>query len=109
DVSMEHGFAVLINEQRQVLYHKEQEAIRPGYRKPPTAWPECEVYNKVLAGKADHEMYTDPVDGRTYVAGYAPITDEKIYWGVLVQHEYEKVKAPVTELRSELVSWSLVM
>jgi len=51
----------------------------------------------------------DPVDGRTYVAGYAPIADEKIRWGVLVQHEYDKVKAPITELRSEVVSWSLVM
>src|SRR5262249_5097274 len=58
DVNMEHGFAVLINEQRQVLYHKEQGKIRPGYRKPPLAWPDCEVYNKVLSGQADHEMYT---------------------------------------------------
>jgi serine/threonine protein kinase len=46
------------------------------------------------------ESYTDPVDGRSYLVGYARM--DRIGWLALVEHDRERVIAPIEKLRSQL-------
>ena len=68
-------------------------------RNPPT-W-DSPTIREVLGGKKGATVYQDPVDGRTYLAGYAPLP--KIGWGALVQHDYEAALQPIEELKSQMV------
>ncbi len=45
--------------------------------------------------------YSDPVDGRSYLVGYAHM-DERIGWLALVQHDRQRVVAPIEKLRDQL-------
>jgi eukaryotic-like serine/threonine-protein kinase len=49
----------------------------------------------------------DPLDGSEQLAGYARISDGDVGWVVLVQHDRDKVVAPIHDLRDRLgwIGW----
>jgi hypothetical protein len=109
DVKMQDGFVTLFNGHKQVFEHRHMENVRPQETgKVPRPW-DCPLYDKVLDGQDGHEVFTDPVDGHQYLAGYAPIDLGDQRWGVIVQHDYDKVTRPVADLRNQMVRWGLSM
>jgi serine/threonine protein kinase len=101
-VTIENGFAVLLDRRGHCLLHQEKEKIAFGRDQAPKEWT-CPIFQKVLGlergSTADH---LDPIDGRTYLASYAPLP--QIGWGVLVQHEREPALKPMADLQDQLVS-----
>jgi hypothetical protein len=103
------GFTVLLNERGHCLLHREQEKISPRLLKNPPDWSaECEMYRRLLHDREQGvTRYTDPIDGRTYFAGYYPMKDRQLGWGVVVQHEEESALRPLDELRRSLLYFGL--
>jgi hypothetical protein len=95
------GLTVLLNDRGQCLLHgDEQEKIQPGLGRKAPHWLDSETYRAVVRQRRrDTTVYTDPVDGKSYLAGYAPTEDGSLGWGVVVQHERDKALAPVGTLR----------
>jgi serine/threonine protein kinase len=107
-VNMESGFAVLYNEHGHCLLHRNDEAIRPVLDVNPRSWTEdCPTLRRVLEPPDGTLEYQDPVDGRRYLAGHAPVAAGAGQWGALVQHEKEAALRPVGKLRRSLalVGW----
>lgn len=114
DVEIRDGFVTLFNGHKQVFEHRDMDAVRPTETgKVPRRW-DCALYDQVLNDKAPasqdgYTVFTDPVDHQRYLAGYAPIDLGGQHWGVLVQHEYDKVSKPVADLRAQMIRWGLMM
>jgi hypothetical protein len=107
-VNMEAGFAVLYNEHGHCLLHRNDEAIRPVLDVNPRSWTkDCPTVRRVLEPPDGTLEYDDPVDGRHYLAGHAPVAAGAGQWGAVVQHEKEASLRPVGELRRSLalVGW----
>jgi hypothetical protein len=43
----------------------------------------------------------DPIDGRVYLASWAPL--RQVGWGALVQHERSAALRPIDDLRAQLI------
>jgi hypothetical protein len=104
DVDMSGGFPVLVNEQRHCVEHPDPEdpkdMLMPELEANPVSW-DCPTFDAAIHGPAGSTVYTDPVDQRRYLAGYAPLSH--LGWGALVQHEYERATAPITALKTKTV------
>jgi hypothetical protein len=101
-ITFQHGFVVLINEHGQYLLHKDMEAITPRYLEKTPRYTNP-VFQEVLAGKEGSETYKDPIDHKTYLAGYAPL--KSIGWGALVQHDRHAALEPIAKLKRDL-AWN---
>jgi serine/threonine protein kinase len=97
--TFKHGFVVLINEHGQYILHKNLEAITPKYLVAPPRFSN-EVFQEVLAGKEGSKTYKDPIDHKTYLAGFAPL--RSIGWGALVQHDRRSALQPIGKLKRDL-------
>ena len=98
-ITFKHGFVVLINERGQYILHRDKNAITPKYLENPPHY-DIDVFQKVLAGKDGSETYKDPIDHKTYLAGFAPL--RSIGWGALVQHDRHAALESVNMLKREL-------
>jgi hypothetical protein len=105
-VRIRDGFAVLVNERGQCLRHREEERIMPGPDQLPRGWA-CPTYRDAVRVEGDTAEYDDPVDGRTYLAGYAPL--RQLGWGALVQHERGPALKPIADLRRQMLFLGGVM
>jgi hypothetical protein len=96
----DHSAVLILNQRRQFLRHPEQARIRPpADADPPTAEGELfvDLIERRRSGSSD--SHRDPLDGKRYLAGYAPV-DDVSGWGVVVQHDREEALAPVQGLRT---------
>jgi hypothetical protein len=108
DVVMQDAFVTLFNSHKQVFEHRDMAKVRPmEVGKLPRSW-DCPLYDQVLASQDGYTVFTDPVDQHQYLAGYAPVDIGSQRWGVLVQHEYDKVQQPMREVRSHESRWRIV-
>jgi hypothetical protein len=108
DVQLGDGFVTLFNNHKQVFKHRDMDAVHLKVQGNVKAW-DCELYDHVLgAEEPGYTVFTDPVDHKEYLAGFAPIDFEGFRWGVLVQHEYAGLEKPVTDLQAEMFRGSLV-
>jgi hypothetical protein len=97
DVKMEKSFPVILNERGHYLFHgreDEDHKIEPpepdSRQKPRGVSPNDEPYHKLLIERktgSTTEPLLDNFDHKPYWAGYAPLSDEKLGWGVLIQHD----------------------
>lgn len=107
-------YAVLINNRKNVLFHEQKSRILPAQFQKPKEWGEPgDVFDKVLHGRSGHEVYVDPVDQQRYVGGFAsfrPVpSSPEVLGGILVQHKYSWVMAPVEDLGHQMMFWGIVM
>jgi len=95
-VQLNDGFSVLIDSRYHCLIHKEADHIQPRLDQNPPTWP-CPTYEAMIKkGRSDTELsFKDPVDGKIYLAGYAAMP--RIGWGVVVQHDRDRLLAQVAE------------
>jgi hypothetical protein len=110
-----HASVVLLNRHRQFVLHTGVGALEvPADRDAAAA--EGTLFERLAGGlvgeTADH---TDPLDKKTYVAGYAPVppSDDRqapwqTGWGVVVQSDRAQVLGPIDGLRSWLHRAGLV-
>jgi hypothetical protein len=103
----DHASVVLLNHERQFLKHPLERAIQlpPDRDLEPAEGP---VFRDLIEARHDGVAvdHVDPLDGQTYVVGYAPVEDPS-GWGVVVQHQRDEVLHPVTDLRGWLWGHSL--
>jgi serine/threonine protein kinase len=95
------GFAVLFDSRGHCVLHRDPSfAPTPdrGARRFLTADQQQDLFPDA-EGVLD--SYTDPVDGKVYLAGYARM-DRRIGWVAVVQHNREKVVTPLERLRGRL-------
>jgi hypothetical protein len=105
------GFPVLVNDRFHVVQHLAKtnngsQLLTPDAN--PISYKECAVFaNAVVpewrlneAGGGTTDEYEDPIDGKKYLAGYAPAN--KLGWAAIVQHEITGAKKSVSELRRTL-------
>jgi hypothetical protein len=97
---IENGFAVLVDSQGHCLLHQEESRIQPQVEQPPPRWS-SPVYEAAVRREGTTPLYEDPVDGRTYLAGYAPLRSFR--WGAIVQHERDAALRPIAELKSRML------
>jgi serine/threonine protein kinase len=98
-ITFQHGFVALINERGQYLLHKDKQAITPKYLEETPRYSNP-VFHEVLGGKEGSKSYKDPIDHKTYLAGYAPL--KTIGWGALVQHDRHAALEPISKLKRDL-------
>ena len=58
--------------------------------------------------------YDDPVDGKTYLVGYAPVvvSDDgpaRADWGAVVQREHARVVKPMDDLKSQMIAYGVTL
>jgi hypothetical protein len=100
-----HGAFVVLNGKRQFLLHPLEASVRDKDRyAEPHAYRDVALYEALIGGRksGSDTSHVDPLDGRTYVAGFAPVVSKECPdsgWGVVVQHDREVGLAPVEELR----------
>ncbi len=107
-VNMEAGFAVLLNEHGHCLLHRNDEAVRPVLGVNPRSWTaDCPALRNALKEPEGTMEYDDPIDGRHYLAGHAPVAAGAGHWVALVQYEKEAALRPVGKLKRSLalVGW----
>jgi serine/threonine protein kinase len=97
-----HGFVVLLDRRGYCVLHADP-SFRPKFgtrpeRFLPVGW-EQELFPDKLG---TIESYRDPVLGRDFMAGYARMTDPRIGWVALVQHDRKEMLAPTAALRQRL-------
>jgi hypothetical protein len=105
-VDVRDGFVVLLNERGHCLLHRERKRIEPAANVNPTDWRgECPLYEQALRERRDGKaIYRDPIDGKEYLAGYAPFPERGergagAPWVALVQQERASVLRPLDDLR----------
>jgi hypothetical protein len=105
DVTIRDGLVVLLNERGHCLL---REGIEPSPDENPPDWRDrCPLYKQALSDEPGDGLacYDDPIDGKTYLAGYAPFTRRdrpavRVRWLALVQHERAAVLQPIDALRN---------
>jgi hypothetical protein len=112
DVDMENGCAVLLDQRLYCLRHKEQQGILGAIKREAGQQPQklgfaqvAEQVDQAPAGRIGD--YTDPVDHRPYLVGYARTNDPDIGWIAVVQHDREAALQPIADLRSRLIHYGL--
>jgi hypothetical protein len=98
-VETKGGFAVLVDRRGYCLRHERESQIRPAAGQDPPRW-DCPIFREAVRQEGSTDSYVDPVDGRTYLAGYAPLPE--LGWGALVQQERGPALAPTAELRRQM-------
>lgn len=100
DVYISGGFPVLLNDHLHCVQHPNpadpSSMMTPEPDINPPRW-ESPLFQTAISGPAGTATYTDPVDHRKYLAGYAPM--KRIGWGAIVQHEHEAAMQPLAQLR----------
>lgn len=96
-------FASLYNERYHCLLHHDQELVRSRIQPGPQMSPipvAGHLYGNMLRRGFSGAMedFRDPIDGRHYIASYAPV--RTFGWGVIVEHDREVALRPVQDLRS---------
>jgi serine/threonine protein kinase len=96
------GFVVLLDRRRHCVLHDDVLALPE-----PLGAPRELDYTALARTTEGGETGTlaefrDPVNGKTYLAGYAHMPDERIDWVALVQHDQQAVRRPIEALRAEL-------
>ncbi len=106
------GFPVLVNDRQQILAHQDRDAVDRKIRPRADANPEpleSALFRDLSAGRkaagADAH-YVDPLDGRTYMAGYAAAETSR--WVVVVQQDRDAALQPMQRLREQLVWFGLL-
>jgi hypothetical protein len=99
------GFAVLVDSRGHCLLHGDESQISPEADQPPPRWS-SPVFDAAVR-EAGTAVYRDPVDGCTYLAGYAPL--RSFPWGAIVQHERRTAMEPIAELKSRMLLLGGVM
>jgi hypothetical protein len=102
------GAALLLDGRRHLLLHtgKPHPPPRLGERPRRLIPPEEDAaLFPVPGGTLAH--FRDPLDGQEQLAGYARVSDPRVGWVVVVQHDREKVLGPIDGLRGRLgwISW----
>ena len=107
-----YGFPVLVNDRRHILAHRDRDAVNRKIRPREDANPEpleSALIDDLAAGRRGagaEDHYVDPLDGGTYLAGFAPTETSR--WVVLVQQDREAALQPVQRLRERLVWYGFV-
>ncbi|HVS35007.1 MAG TPA: serine/threonine protein kinase [Gemmataceae bacterium] len=107
-----YGFPVLINDRRHILAHRDREAVNRKIRPRDDANPEpleSKLIRDMTEGRQGSGVdghYVDPLDGRTYLAGYAPAESSR--WVVLVQQDREAALQPTRRLRERLTWYGVI-
>jgi serine/threonine protein kinase len=97
-----HGFAVLLDRRGHCVLHADP-AFRPEFGKRPRRFfSEQEEKRLFPDPMGTIASYRDPVMQRDFMAGYAKMTDPRIGWVALVQHDRTEMLAPVATLREQL-------
>ncbi|WP_406699595.1 serine/threonine protein kinase [Singulisphaera sp. Ch08] len=106
-VRLNDGFAVLFDSRYHGLLHNRQDRISPRPDENPPVWP-CPIYRNVIENQeSGHTLsYRDPVDQKVYLAGYASLP--RIGWGVIVQHDRERVLDQIASVTYRLMRLSRV-
>jgi hypothetical protein len=111
---MVNGYAVLLDQRRYCLRHKEHQTILAAIEREPGQQPQnlgfalvAEQVGQAPAGRLGD--YTDPVDHRPYLVGYARTNNPEIGWIAVVQHDREAALQPIADLRSRLIQYGLVL
>jgi hypothetical protein len=117
DVNMAKGFPVLLDNRRYCVLHQQGAKIEPRAGGRPPHFDFAQVEAALAAGPAGRLAdYRDPIDGASYLAGYARMQKkedigwvEDVDWVVLVQHRRDAVLQPIDGLRGKLlgIGWKL--
>jgi hypothetical protein len=116
--------AVLVNKRGRYLYHADPSKIQmpptippgttaqshsPGPPRPAHQLPmHHDLFEQHHCGIVQ-TPFADPLDGRHYLASYAPVDpDEHIPWGVVIQMEHESTPVGIEELKQTFWKASLV-
>jgi serine/threonine protein kinase len=114
DVNMQNGYAVLVDQRRYCLRHQDQQSILAAIQRAPGQQPRKLGFDRVAEQVAQAPAgrigdYIDPVDHRSYLAGYARTSDPEIGWIALVQHDREAALQPIANLRSRLIHYGVML
>jgi serine/threonine protein kinase len=101
EVQFPGGFAAVVNHLGQCLGHKESDLVRPQPReRAPTYFANAPLARDKLQ---QYSEFSDPVNGRIYLAASAPFQPiPEQTWVVVVEHELAAALAPVIELQNRL-------
>jgi eukaryotic-like serine/threonine-protein kinase len=108
----EYGFPVLVNDRRCCLAHRDHDRMNQKIRPREDANPEpleSELFQDLIDGRKEagtDAHYVDSLDGREYLAGYAPA--EKSRWVVVVEQDREAALKPVERLKGRLIWYGLI-
>ncbi len=105
-VRIKGGCAVLVDWRGYCLRHPQAGKILPSPDRDPPRW-DSPTFRAALEGEGSTPEYVDPVDGRVYLASYAPL--RRVGWGAVVQHERSAALRPIDELRTRLVYVGLAL
>ncbi|SIN77395.1 Serine/threonine protein kinase [Singulisphaera sp. GP187] len=106
-VRLNDGFTVLFDNRYHCLLHNRQDRVTARPNQNPPIWP-CPIYRNVIENEeSGHTLsYRDPVDHKVYLAGYASLP--RIGWGVVVQHDRERVLDQIAAVTHRLMRISRV-
>jgi hypothetical protein len=101
-VRLNDGFAVLVDDRYHCVLHDRQDRVRPALDRNPPVW-QSPIYRELIERKRSGQTlsYRDPVDGKVYLAGFAPL--ESMGWGVIVQHDRERVLEQIAAVTYRLM------
>ena len=110
NVEVGEGFVALVNERRHLLLHKNLDKIKPDDQDHVPRWDSLPIYTRLKADPdaRQHEEYVDPVDGKTYLAGFVPIEVNGSKWWAIVQHQRGSVLKPIEDLRQAMTRIAVV-
>ncbi len=107
-LDVDRQFAVVLNERGQYLSHQAKEKIKPEDDKEPLKVPPTFAYHPdaLPKGKAGiiREAFTDPIDGKTYVASYAALPRNKEFrWVVAIQREHRALSQSMEDMNRSML------
>jgi hypothetical protein len=89
---------VLVDGRGHCLRHPDKR-ILPGPDENPPRW-QSPAFKAALKHEGSTAEHVDPIDGRVYLASWAPLP--KVGWGALVQHDRAAALRPIDDLRAQL-------
>jgi len=106
-VRLNDGFAVLFDKRYHCLVHDQQVVVNPGLGRNPPTWI-SPTYQEVIERQSSGHThsYVDPVDRQVYLAGFAPLP--RIGWGIIVQHNRDRVLDQIASVTYRLMRISRV-
>jgi hypothetical protein len=105
-VRITDGFSVLVDGRGHCLRHREDARIKAGPDQNPPKWS-SPTFLAALQEEGSTPAYEDPIDHRTYLAGYAPLP--RLGWGALVQHEREPALKSIADLKKQMIFIGIFM
>ncbi len=105
-VKIRDGLAVLVDRHGHCLRHRDEEQIMPTRDQNPPKFS-SPVFADALRAEGGNADYVDPVDGRTYLVGYAPLPE--LGWAALVQHERTAALRPIDDLKTQMIVFGVVL